>query len=53
MLAFHLLERPAEPGERIGRNADTAIDDGNNRAAFGPPAAYLDMALVRRKFHRV
>ena len=37
-LALDLLERPAQPRERVLRNADAGIRDGDADAAAWPPA---------------
>ena len=52
-LAFHLLEWPAEPGERLFRNADAGICNGNAHPAFGRPGVNGDTTAFGGKLHRI
>ena len=52
-LAFHLLERPAQLVQRILRDADAVVLDGNGARRRARPPAHGHRAAVGREFHRV
>ena len=52
-LAFHLLERPAELAQRVFRNADAVVLDGDGDHAAAHAAAHGHRAAVGREFHGV
>jgi len=52
-LAFDLLERPAEFRQRLARDADAAIGDGEHDRAVAHPAAHGDLAIVGGELHRI
>ena len=52
-LAFHLLERPAEPCQRIRRNADARIGDRQHDTIAAGATAQRDAAPGGREFHRI
>ena len=45
-LAFHLLERPAELGERVLGDADAGVGDGEHDAVAGGASAHGDAAAL-------
>ncbi len=45
VLAFHLLERPAELAQRIAGDADAGIGDGEDHAVAAPAAEHFLRAL--------
>ena len=52
-LALDLLKRPAQPRERLLRNADAGIRDGDADPAAGRPRANRDAAALWRELHRI
>src|SRR3954470_13841882 len=50
-LAFDLLERSAEPRQRLRRDADAAVGDHQHDGIAEHPAADYDLAAFRREFN--
>src|SRR5690606_31927436 len=52
-VAFDLLERAAEPGQGIRRDADAGVGDAEHYAVIGGAAPYRDLAAGWRELDRV
>jgi len=52
-LAFDLLERPPEFRQRLRRDADAAVHDGEHHRAVQHAAAHGDLSAIGRELHRI